>query len=49
MVLTAGERKDLELVARVTRAHADLETRLHLVNVADFKAVVVEASLDVRP
>jgi hypothetical protein len=47
--LTAGRRKDLELVVRLTRAHADLETRLHLTDAADLEAVVTEASLDVRP
>jgi hypothetical protein len=47
--LTAGRREDLELVVPLTRAYFDLETRLHLTEVEDFKAVVTEASLDVRP
>jgi hypothetical protein len=47
--LSIGQTKDLELAVRLTRDHTDLETRLHLSDVADFKATITEAELHVSP
>jgi Sulfatase len=49
VALGEGHTKDVTVDLDLTRPHADIETRLRLVNVSNLAASVTEARLDVSP